>query len=184
MGSSYARRTNCLLAMLLLASAFGACGDNDDPGDAAQVAAKKTFQSRTESVCKPTPRLADEDAGTAALTKVGQVRKASAERLDDLRRLGALERDRELLQEYFQAIEQLVRGPLLPAGEFADTEIIPANGRPARAPGLARDLAIAVNDGLVRLHKDRFVLTSAGRQQLARSGSQASARARRVAAKA
>lgn len=73
---------------------------------------------------------------------------------------------------------------LLAAGELADTEIIPANGRPARAPGLARDLAIAVNDGLVRLHKDRFVLTSAGRQQLARSGSQASARARRVAAKA
>lgn len=110
MRSSYARRINCLPAMLLLASALGACGNNDDPGDAAQVAAKKTFQSRTESVCKPTPRLADEDAGTAALAKVGQVRKASAKRLDDLRRLGAPERDRELLQKYFQAIEQLVRG--------------------------------------------------------------------------
>ncbi len=111
------RRTSCALATIALAVFAGACGGTDDPDEAAKVAAKKTFQARTARVCKPAPRIAAGDDAAATLAKVPGVRTAVAKRLDDLRRLGAPERDRALLEEYFQALERLVGG--LPVVEDA-----------------------------------------------------------------
>ena len=45
-------------------------------------------------------------------------------------------------------------------------DVLPANGAPARSPALARALALAVVDGLVRLDGGTYVLTQAGQRAL------------------